>query len=118
MSIDNHRRVKRIGEVSVTRSGLKMKIIEYRNNKDIDIMFEDNTILRERDYTSFRNGSIAHPSMKINGFLSSFNIEKEAFRGINPEDVFYICECTKCNLSNILNPKEMIIHKCGDDNYV
>ena len=35
-----------------------MTIIAYRNSNDIDIQFEDGTIVQHRDYRSFSEGCI------------------------------------------------------------
>lgn len=48
-------REQRIGETQINNQGLKMTIIEYRNNMDIDIQFEDGTILRHKSYCKFKN---------------------------------------------------------------
>ena len=52
---------ERIGEIRLAKNGMKMTIIEYRNCDDIDIQFEDGTIVRGRTYGSFKKGTIAYP---------------------------------------------------------
>lgn len=51
----------RIGETAISNLGLKMKIINYRSTTDIDVQFEDKTIVRNKTYGNFRRGCILHP---------------------------------------------------------
>lgn len=53
---------KRLGERKISKNGREMKIIVYRNYKDIDIQFEDGTIVQHRDYRSFSEGCIYNPN--------------------------------------------------------
>lgn len=39
---------------------MSAKIIAYRKNNDIDIQFEDGTMVRNRTYDNFRKGAIAN----------------------------------------------------------
>ncbi|MDE5802212.1 MAG: hypothetical protein K2I22_04755 [Lachnospiraceae bacterium] len=52
----------RLGEKKIANNGMLMTIIDYRNSNDIDIQFEDGTIVAHRDYRSFSNGSISNPN--------------------------------------------------------
>ena len=52
----------RLGETKVMNCGLEAKIIVYRKYKDIDIQFEDGTIVYNREYGDFNKGTITHPS--------------------------------------------------------
>lgn len=51
----------RIGEENINNQGLKMKIIRYRMNKDIDVEFEDGWIARNKEYKNFKNKNIRNP---------------------------------------------------------
>lgn len=53
---------KRLGERKISKNGREMKIIVYRNYKDIDIQFDDGTIVQHRDYRSFSEGCIYNPN--------------------------------------------------------
>lgn len=53
---------ERIGEIKLMANGLNAKIIDYKSVHDIDIEFEDGTIVRHRDYCSFVKGGIKHPN--------------------------------------------------------
>ena len=48
----------RIGEENINNQGLKMKIIKYNGSLDIDIKFEDGTIIKNKTYDNFKKGNI------------------------------------------------------------
>lgn len=52
---------KRLGERKISKNGREMKIIVYRNYKDIDIQFDDGTVVEHKTYSSFSKGSIGYP---------------------------------------------------------
>lgn len=56
--------VNRIGEQALNNQGCMMTIIEYRNNKDIDVQFNDefNTVVTNREYHKFKLGQIKNPN--------------------------------------------------------
>lgn len=51
----------RIGEERTMNCGMKAKIIAYRNNKDIDVKFEDGYIIKNTIYGNFKRGKIGNP---------------------------------------------------------
>lgn len=53
----------RVGEVNRANNGMLMKIVAYRSSKDIDIRFEDGTLVCNKAYNSFRAGKISNPSI-------------------------------------------------------
>lgn len=53
----------RLGESNVANNGMNMTIIAYRGTADLDIQFEDGIIVRNKSYTSFKAGEIAHPKI-------------------------------------------------------
>lgn len=56
----------KIGENSIAKNGQTMTIIEYRKYSDIDIQFEDGTIVTNKSYNNFKKGSIQNPNYKKN----------------------------------------------------
>ena len=56
----------RIDETNINNQGLKMTIIAYRNSLDIDVQFEDGTVIENRTYDNFLKGRIANPNYRIN----------------------------------------------------
>ena len=57
----------RLGQVGVNNQDLIMTIIAYRDSHDIDIQFEDGTIVKNKQYSTFSNGQIANPNMLSDG---------------------------------------------------
>ena len=52
----------RTGETTVAKNGMKMTIIVYRNNHDMDVQFEDGAIRNKVQYNAFKIGNISHPN--------------------------------------------------------
>ena len=53
----------RIGETRTMNNGQKATIIKYKKYNDIDIQFEDGTIVQHRAYSSFKKGKIRNPNI-------------------------------------------------------
>lgn len=51
----------RIGETRMMNCGKEATIIIYRNSHDIDVEFEDGTIVQHKKYSRFKDGSIGYP---------------------------------------------------------
>lgn len=58
---------KHIGERNIASNGMAIEIIDYREYNDIDIRFEDETIVRGKSYQNFKRGQIAYPKEQIVG---------------------------------------------------
>lgn len=54
----------RIGETSLAHNGQKMTIIGCRTTADIDVQFEDGTIVKNKTYHSFKCGGIRNPNFR------------------------------------------------------
>ena len=54
----------RTGETNIANNGMKMTIIAYRSCHDIDIQFEDGTIVEHRECSDFRRGKISNKERK------------------------------------------------------
>ena len=59
-------------------NGQLARIIEYRTYRDIDIQFEDGTVVTNKQYFNFLKGSIRNPNApkEYNSFLCDFDYEK------------------------------------------
>lgn len=72
------RNATKVGLTSVTKSGDKIKIVGYRNSHDIDVEFEDGTLLEHRCLSDFYLGSIRKiPLMhyqRLGELCSKFNV--------------------------------------------
>ena len=53
------------------KNGMNMTILAYRSSKDIDILFEDNIIVRGQSYSDFMRGNISYPSSKSEVLVKS-----------------------------------------------
>ena len=58
-------RKQRIGEVNTATCGLQMKIIDYKSASNVDIKFEDGTVVKGKNYAAFKTGNIAHPIRRV-----------------------------------------------------
>lgn len=56
--------LEREGQTLMQHCGQKATIIKYHNSTNIDVEFEDGTVILHRTYNSFLNGSIKNPSMQ------------------------------------------------------
>ena len=85
----------RTGETKLNNQGIQMTIIKYRSAKDIDIQFEDNSIVEHRTYKAFKEGSIKKPGKYTNKYKLGESIIANnglrmtiiAYRGIKDIDV-------------------------------
>lgn len=60
----NSKYYERIGESIINSNGFRMTIVEYKSAKDIDVMFDDGTIIKHTNYLSFQRRNIAKPGFK------------------------------------------------------
>ena len=51
----------RLGEFGYNNNGERMTIVRYGNAKDIDIQFDDGTIVEHKQYDNFKNGKVSNP---------------------------------------------------------
>jgi len=58
------KKIDRTGETRLNNSGFQMTIIAYRNNMDIDVLFENGTISHHKGYKEFSKGGIKMPMDK------------------------------------------------------
>lgn len=52
-----------IGQKSQATNGQMMEIIKYVKSSNIDVKFEDGTIVRNKTYGAFKNGNIKNPNV-------------------------------------------------------
>ena len=101
----------RLGETRMMNCGMKATIIRYGNNTDIDVCFEDGTIVEHKTYNAFEKGRIAHRSLSQSRGSKDFHgfICKQGF--IDEERTLYECICKHCGLEDVLTPQEMMEHE-------
>lgn len=56
------KRAMRLGEVRKSTHGQEMTIVAYRARNDLDVKFEDGTVVCHRSYDSFCKGQITNPN--------------------------------------------------------
>ena len=86
MRNSNFNRQQHVGETSTTNKGQKMTIVAYRCANDIDIQFEDGTIVKGRNYGNFKRGNIRNP--KARG-VERLGEEKYAYNGQRMKIIAY-----------------------------
>lgn len=101
----------RLGETRMMSCGMKATIIRYGNNTDIDVCFEDGTIVEHKTYNAFEKGGIAHRSLSQSRGSKDFHgfICKQGF--IDEDRTLYECICKHCGLEDVLTPQEMMEHE-------
>lgn len=69
--------IDRTGEQGVANNGMRMIIIACRGTDDIDIQFEDGTIVYNKQYCNFKKGKIKYPNTLKNSKTDcSTNVKK------------------------------------------
>lgn len=81
--------MNRVGEINYNNFGSKMKIIEYRNAKDIDVYFEEYNWTKHSDYKNFKKGSIICPYERRFKGVGYLGEGKYKFRENNKETRCY-----------------------------
>lgn len=100
-----------LGETRMMNCGMEATIIRYNTGKDIDVRFEDETVVEHRGYGNFKTGGITHPLISLNNGSKDFHgfICKRGF--IDEDRTLYECICKHCGLEDVLTPQEMIEHE-------
>lgn len=49
---------QRLNETRTNRNGLEMRIIEYKNNKEIKVLFPASGVIRNTSYWKFKRGQV------------------------------------------------------------
>ena len=63
-SIVNQNFNSRLNEAKMMNCGMKATIIRYGRYTDIDVRFEDGTVVKHRGYGDFKKGEIANSNIK------------------------------------------------------
>ena len=102
----------RIGEKRQMNNGLYATIIACRRSADIDIQFEDGTIVENKTRRSFTKNSIGHKYLKMKGFSIYQGFEVSyAYTNDDNTKVYYKTKCLCCGKKALLTPQEMIEHR-------
>ena len=82
------KKIDRTGEVKSNLNGLEMKIIEYKNNKDVRVLFVASGETRVTTYLKFKQGKV-YPTWrnrKYNGVDAHKDVRDVIDSGIIEED--------------------------------
>lgn len=112
--INKDLQLKRVGETNVNNKGYKMTIIEYRKFNDIDVLFENGEISRNKGYKEFKCGRIAMPMSMIffgHGIFDKHNLQK----GIKKSEYKNALTCWKGILERSFDYKKKKIHPTYND---
>lgn len=60
--------IDRTGESALANNGMRMTIIACRGTHDIDVQFEDGTLVAHKSYGCFKHGAIGHPDVSVNTY--------------------------------------------------
>jgi len=112
----------RMGEINKATNGLKMSVIGYRNAMDVDIRFEDGTVVKNKKYERFKKGAIKHPNIsnfhnktKFHdnpiGYL--YHTELHGIAYIYQDTTFYYTYCPICQSPKIMSFEHIRTHKCN-----
>ena len=101
----------RLGETQMMNCGMEATIIRYNGVHDIDVRFEDGTVVEHKAYSKFKKGGIAHQLISLNNGSKDFHgfICRQGF--IDEDRTLYECICKHCGLEDVLTPQEMMEHE-------
>ena len=104
-------KIDRVGETRMMNCGMKATIIRYGKAIDIDVRFEDGTVVKHKSYSKFKKGGIAHLLISLKHGSRDFHgfICRQGFK--DEDRVLYECICKDCGLEDVLTPQEMMEHK-------
>ena len=100
------KKIDRTGEVGYNNDGEKMMIVKYSNANDIDVKFEDGTIIKHNAYNNFKKGNIKNPyfpSFYGVGFIGNGKFKPFDENGkptkcyIAWKNMMKRCYCLKCH---------------------
>lgn len=90
----SHYGKERIGSKNQNFWGETMTVIEYRNENDVDVQFEDGTIFAHKTWEEFRTGHIRNPAIYKNQRMRVTKVSVEQlkmtiidYRGANDIDI-------------------------------
>ena len=101
----------RLGETRMMNCGMEATIIRYGGAADIDVRFEDESVVEHKTYDNFKRGTIAHRSLNLSHGSKDFHgfICKQGFK--DEDRTLYECICKHCGLEDVLTPQEMMEHE-------
>ncbi len=77
----NNSKIKHIGESTTASNGQTMTIIEWKRADNITVKFEDGTIVKDKQYSSFREGKIKNPNVLFDARKNRVGEQRMASNG-------------------------------------
>ncbi|MGL4453134.1 MAG: hypothetical protein ACRCTZ_18385 [Sarcina sp.] len=105
-----------------------MKLVKYNTNKDIDVEFEDGTIISNRSYSEFKNGKIRnrmfyYPNPKEDLVGREFGrlivVELNIEESLKKRNIYWTCSCCCGNIkiakqtALMSKNKKTMVNSCG-----
>ncbi len=72
---------ERIGEKIINKQGLEMWICDYRNANDLDVVFDDGFVSKNKTYSNFKRKNITNPNFDRANFLNRTGEENYNYQG-------------------------------------
>lgn len=78
----------RVGETNTNKLGQKMTLIAYRSCEDVDIQFEDGTVLKHKKYYIFKSGKMLNYASRLNEEkLNTYGLKMKIVKYTSSEDI-------------------------------
>lgn len=84
-----NKKIIRLGEETYNSQGIRMKIVRYGANNDIDVAFDDGVVLQHKTYQSFKNGGISHPNKLNSRCINRLGEERINRQGLSMKIIKY-----------------------------
>ncbi len=105
-------RDSRINEKRLMKCGMMCTIIDYRNARDLDVLFEDGAVVNNKTYNWFSQGSIKHPELPhMPGESSYFHNFEVKLISYADGTTYYRAKCKQCSLDDIMTPQQILEHE-------
>lgn len=115
-TIKNPNFIKYLNETNIASNGQTMTIINSKSSADIDVKFDDGTIIKHKRYSQFKQGRISNPKRPVSNsllpYITKDNIEVTGIAYRYEHQVNMFCKCLTCQEKMILTYDEMEEHIC------
>ena len=112
---NNPSKITHLGEVMQMKCGLKAKITRYKNARDIDVEFEDEQTVTNKQYVAFTSRTLSHPGFNCSSRSSIYRGLITRFYSKGTSGLaFFHCKCQNCGFEIIDTARNIIKleHKC------
>ncbi|MGL5649886.1 MAG: hypothetical protein ACRDDY_18805, partial [Clostridium sp.] len=106
----------RVGEKSTSSNGETMTIINYKGANDIDVQFDDGTIIESKGYREFKNGNIKNPNFwkkEVGKKFNKLTIVDYDLNRVNKKRWKCVCDCGNYIYTELYSLKNGETKSCG-----